>query len=301
MTTLAPIAIFIYARPDHLRRTIEELQQCEGFYQSPIFVFADGPKRPEQMPQIEAARNVAKQMLGERAVYRFAETNKGLANSILDGVTELTKSHGKVIVIEDDLSLAPQFLKFINTALDQYETAANVYQVSGHMFDVPELRNSNSAVMLPLTTSWGWGTWQRAWEQFDPACTGWQDLATDRGMRHRFSVHGAYDYASMLERQMRGKADSWAVRWYYSVFKQSGLTVFPPTTLVSNRGMDGSGSHGRGLFRKFQSPLSFSNKRASMPVPKIDQRAYEAVRKAIFHQNGGFIGRIIDRLKQFIR
>jgi Glycosyl transferase family 2 len=300
MTSSASIALFIYARPDHLRRTITSLQNCPGFAESLIYVFADGPKKPEQRAMVEATRDVAKSMLGDRAVFRLADSNKGLARSIIDGVGELTEKHGKVIVIEDDLILAPQFLSYMNAALDEFEDSENVLQVSGHMFDVPEFKNRQYAVM-PVTTTWGWATWRRAWVHFDQTCSGWERLSQDRTLRRRFNLNGSYDYATMLEKQMRYDMDSWGIRWYWSVFQKSGLTVFPPRTLVNNDGVDGSGSHGRGVFRRFGNATTTDTHVPTLPQPILDDTATAAVFKAIFRQNGGVLGKIVDVMKRYLR
>lgn len=301
MASLAPIAIFIYARPDHLRHTLTSLRNSPGFAESPVFVFADGPKKPEQAPQVEAARAVAREMLGERATYRFADGNKGLARSIIGGVDELTQSFGRAIVVEDDLGLSPQFLPYMNAALDSYADADHVYQVSGHMFDVPALRNSRRAALLPFTTTWGWGTWRRAWQHFDPASSGWERLQADRAFRHRFNLDGCYDYATMLERQMRARADSWGVRWYWSVFNRQGLAVYPPQTLVDNRGMDGSGSHGRGLFRDYTRAMDSAAAVPEFPEPVLDPGILAAAQAAIYRQNGGALGKVVDKIKKLVR
>ena len=95
-----------------------------------------------------------------------------------------------------------------------------------------------------MTTTWGWATWARAWEAYDPAATGWEQLQQDRPLRRRFDLDGAYPYTWLMKRQQRGQSDSWGIRWYWSVFQAQGLSVFPPRTLVSNTGQDGSGTHG---------------------------------------------------------
>lgn len=298
----APIAIFIFDRPDHLMAMLATLQRCELFDESPLYVFGDGAKNAEQQSQVDAARAVARDILGERAVYQFSETNKGLARSIIDGVAQLTDAYGRVIVVEDDLSLHPYFLKFVNDALTRYADDDHVYQVSGHCFDVPEFRDLRSAVLLPMTTTWGWGTWARAWKQFEETPTGWKQLQTDKEFRKRFNLDGVYDYASMLESFMAGRNRSWGVRFYWTAFCKDGVGVFPPTTLVENCGMDGSGTHGRGLFRRFGvNTLNRDISVLALPDPIVNSFEFEFVRNAIFKQNGGIKGRVIDTAKQWVR
>jgi hypothetical protein len=50
----------------------------------------------------------------------------------------------------------------------------------------------------------------------------------------------------MLEAQLEGKVDSWAILWNLSVFMNDGLVLYPGKSLVENKGFDGSGIHCRG-------------------------------------------------------
>ena len=300
MSTNAPIALFIFNRPAHLRNTLAALMACEGFSAAPIFVFGDGPRLADDCANVDAARKVAQNMLGERAVYTFSEVNKGLARSVIDGVSAVLQKHDRVIVLEDDLGLAPGFLSYVNAALDRYAQDDNVFQISGHAFDAPELSQRSSAAFLPFIGTWGWATWRRAWRQMDEAATGWQAIKEDAALRRRFNLDGVYDYATMLERQMQGKRDSWGIRWYWSVFARDGLVLYPPRTLVRNAGFDGSGSHGRGTLRRYgDSGQDFCSGTIELPAPALDTAAFAAVKRAIARQNGGLAGKLADRVKKF--
>jgi hypothetical protein len=298
----APIAIFIFNRPEHLKAMLLTLQRCDLFAESPLYVFGDGPSCLKQQPDIEAARAVARDMLGDRATYFFSPDNKGLARSIIDGVAQLTESHGQVIVIEDDLNLHPYFLTYMNDALSRYADDDHVFQVSGHCFDIPEFADRGSAVVLPLTTTWGWGTWARAWRQFEEMPRGLEELQADKNLRKRFNLGNAYDFTSMLKGFVTGHNSSWGVRFYWTVFQAKGVSIFPPVTLVRNCGMDGSGVHGRGLFRHFT--VNVFDRDISMlllPDPIVVAADLECVRQSIFRKNGGLKGRLIDILKKLLR
>jgi hypothetical protein len=298
--SLAPVALFAFNRPQHLRRTIESLKECEGFSGTQVVLFCDGARNQGDSSAVQATRAIAHELLGDHAEYHLAPHNRGLAASIISGVELLLARHGRVIVIEDDLLLSPAFLKFQNDALDHYADDSRVYQVSGHMFDVPELVSRSEALLLPLTTTWGWGTWARAWRAFDPQAAGWEMLRRDRDLRRRFNFGGVYKYANMLERQMAGIRQSWGIRWYWSVFNLGGLTCFPPRSMVANIGMDGSGTHGRGALRGFTT-TSLPNQWLSFTPPpgeSVEPEAVEAVRKAVWRQNGGWIGAAVDQIRQ---
>lgn len=300
----APVAVFAYNRPEHLRRTLSALMACDGFGDAPVTVFCDGPRSPDQFGAVDAAREVARLALGSNADLRLAAQNRGLARSIISGVSELVEHYGRVVVVEDDFDLAPGFLCYMNDALDRFACDERVFQVSGHMFNVPEFAGRETAVFLPMTTTWGWGTWARAWAAFDPDATGWERLAVDRALRRQFNLGGIYDYSSMLERQMEGKRDSWGILWYWSVFRLQGLGVFPPETLVRNTGQDGSGTHGAGNLRSFSDsrPIKGLQSRVRMPAgpTMVEETDFAAVRTAIWRQNGGWLGSLADKAKRLL-
>lgn len=300
MNSMAPIAVFAYRRPAHLRRTLASLTACEGFAESRLFLFADGARGAADADGAAAARAVAREMLGDAAEYHLSPTNRGLSNSIISGVGTVLERYDRVIVVEDDMELSRGFLRYTNAALDRYAGEPAVMQVSGHMFDVPAFVGRDRALFLPLTTSWGWGTWRRAWATFDAAATGWRELRGDRDLRRRFNIDGAYDYASMLERQMGGVGDSWAIRWHWSVFRAGGVSLFPPVSMVRNTGMDGSGTHGRGLLRQLRSsPPALHPGPLQLPATvAVEPADFAAVRHAIRRHNAGALGMLADRLRR---
>jgi hypothetical protein len=284
---LAPIAVFVYNRPEHTRQMLLNLQACEGFSQSPLYVFSDGAKDEKSAAAVREVRCVVNELVGSHATVITSSENKGLANSIIAGVTKLIEQYGRVIVLEDDLVVSPIFLNYMNSALDKYENCEQVFQISGHMFDVPAFEGSKEAFFLPFTTSWGWATWSRAWDTFDEQAKDWMRLQDDT-LRNTFNINGAFDYYAMLKRQMQGRSDSWAIRWYWSVFKQEGLVVFPPYSLVDNTGFDGSGTHG---WRSAKGVVQTKSQRCGrVLLPDgiyVEPEKFELVRRELSQMNPG--------------
>lgn len=246
MKNPAPIALFVYKRPKHTLRTLEALMANYGAEKSHLYIFSDGPRNnadAETLEGIRAVRAVIRQKQWCRSVTIIeSESNKGLSGSIISGTTELVETFGKVIVVEDDLVTSPFFLTYMNDALEKYAESEKVMQISGYQFPI-RITRSCDALFLPLTTSWEWAVWQRSWKYFDPEAKGYETLVSDGAGKKRFNLDGAYDYAQMLAMQMQGKVDSWAIRWYLSVFLHDGLVLYPRTTLVSNIGFDSSGEN----------------------------------------------------------
>lgn len=242
----APISLFVFNRPEHTRRTLEALSANPIARDSDLFVFSDAPRSLEDVEQVDRVREIVREAAGFRSVsVTERESNLGLAASITDGVGQLCGRYGRVIVVEDDLIVAPRFLDFMNRCLDRYVDDDRVMQISGYMYP-GEFGSRSDTFFLPMISCWGWATWDRAWAKYDPAMYGYDRLVRDADLRARFNLEGAYDYMGMLEQQRRGEIDSWGIRWHLSVFMLDGLVLYPAHSLVINAGIDGSGTHGRG-------------------------------------------------------
>jgi hypothetical protein len=224
-------------------RSLEALSRCELADESVIHIFCDGAKELADETQVALVREIVGSREWCKEVHiEFSKKNKGLANSIIYGVSSLCGKYGKVIVLEDDLVVSPFFLKYMNDSLGLYEKEERVRQVAGYMFGGP-LASDTDAVFMPFTSSWGWATWEKAWKQFDPDMKVYEVMEGNSRLRKRFNLDGAYNFWGMLKDQKAGKIDSWAIRWYLSVFMTDGLTLYPVRSLVENRGWDGSGTH----------------------------------------------------------
>lgn len=238
-----PVAFFAYNRPEHTARALNALAACHRRNDFEFFFFADGPRNEEAERGVSQVR----QVLGENAVRFQAQVierseNLGLSRSIVSGVSRLCESHGRVVVLEDDLVVSPDFLHFMASALDHYEGIPEVMQVGAYTIAPPRDLEIDS-FLLPVTTTWGWGTWARAWERFSWTPEDWPDTRTDVAWLSRFQIGGAGSYVSMLEDRLAGRNDSWGILWWYAVSRNNGQVVYPRQTLVWNGGFDGSGVH----------------------------------------------------------
>ncbi len=240
--SLAPIALFVYRRPDHTRRCLEKLRENALADQSELFVFSDGPKNPDAQAGVRQVRDLFKALQGFRSVTLIeSEGNLGLAKSIIAGVTDIVERFGNVIVLEDDLLTSPFFLRYMNEALEFYRDQEEVASIHGYFY--PVQGNLPETFFLRGADCWGWATWKRAWSLFDPDGMKLLNRLRSEGLTNSFDRNGAFPYTHMLEEQIAGKNDSWAVRWYASAFLAGKLTLYPGRSLVQNIGMDSLGTH----------------------------------------------------------
>ena len=101
MTNLSPIILFVYNRPDHTKKCIASLLANELSAQSELFIYADAPKNEDSEEAVMKVREYIHTVEGFKSVTIVErDRNWGLANSIIDGVTALTRKYGRVIVLE---------------------------------------------------------------------------------------------------------------------------------------------------------------------------------------------------------
>ncbi|MBW8886634.1 MAG: glycosyltransferase family 2 protein [Fibrobacteres bacterium] len=239
---LAPVALFVYNRLDHALRTLEALRANPLAAESELTIFSDGPKRESDLPKVQALRAALRDLRGfKRAVLVERESNLGLSRSIVGGVTDLVRAHGRVIVLEDDMVTSPHFLRYMNDGLELYRDDGQVASIAAYIF--PVRRALPETFFLRGADCWGWATWARAWSHFDPDGPKLLAELRARKLTREFDLDGAYPYTRMLKRQIAGKNDSWAIRWYATAFLKGMLTLYPGVSMLNNIGNDGGGTH----------------------------------------------------------
>lgn len=277
----APIAVFAYRRPRHLKATLDALSKNFLAGESELTVLIDGPSGDRDRPLVEEVGGVAEAANGFRAKRILRrETNAGLAQSITAGVTQLLTESPRLIVLEDDMVTSPHFLTFMNGALDYYEHDERVASIHGYVY--PLSRPMKKPFFLEGADCWGWATWRRAWKLFEADGHRLLTELSDKGLQKKFDFDGTAGYSKMLKDQIAGRNDSWAVRWYASALLHGKLTLYPHVSLVENIGLDGSGEHcapsDAFAVAVAENPVEFRN----IPVEPSSE-AYEEFREYFRH------------------
>lgn len=245
--SIAPLILFVYNRPDHTRNTLEALSKNIGAEDTELYIFSDGPKNEQAQPKIDEVRKVIdsyKSKGFKRVEIIAAKKNKGLANSIISGVTSIINEYEKVIVLEDDLLTAPNFLLFMNKALDFYKDYENVYTIHGYCGDIkiPKAYQFDTYFVPTRIGSWGWGTWKNVWKKIDWKITDREDFFNNKDMIDKFNYMGN-DLTKILRNQLANKIDTWDVQFCYHLLKNNAFSVYPVLSKVQNKGTGEVGTH----------------------------------------------------------
>jgi hypothetical protein len=292
---LAPICLFTYNRLEETKKTVEALQQNFLATQSELFIFSDGSKTADGKEKIQQVRNYLKTVAGFKAVtIKESEINKGLANSIISGVTEIINTFEKVIVLEDDLITAPNFLDFMNQALFFYKKDSKVFSISGYTMNINGLDEIDNDFYFGLrASSWGWATWSTHWDSVDWKATHYKKLISNKKEIQKFN-RGGSDMTGMLTAQMKGKIDSWAIRFCFQQFMDNKACVFPKISKIQSIGFSKNATHTVGA-KKFITILDSSNTTNFKfgNFMKYDENLLNA-----FGQKFSIKQRLIDKLKR---
>ena len=304
----APIIVFVYNRPDHTKRLIESIKVNKEAKDTDIFFFSDAAKITgdesidvDCKEKVQCIRDYLQGLDGFNSVkIIYRDHNVGLAENIISGVTSVINEYGSAIVLEDDLLVSSAFISYMNEALARYKDQENVYSISAYSF-LPHCRKNiknSQTYFLPITCSWAWATWDDKWEKFDKDAQGWEILNYDKVKRSVFNFEDTVDYYSMLKAQMSGGIESWAIRWYWSVFNHQGLTLYPIVSYVDNEGFDGSGVHTKGAPPGGSKRDLNTCKNIIFPEDcKIDNKTCNRVKKSL--KNKKYI-RIITWIKNIV-
>lgn len=297
--TYSPILLFVYNRPAHLRQLVDSLLRNAEAARSPLFVYSDAARDERDRPAVAEVRRCVHALQGFASVTVIErEENWGLARNIIDGVSTQVERYGRVIVLEDDLIVAPYFLRFMNEALDLYEDEPRVGHIQACDFTQdPALPYT---FLIKWTGSWGWATWRRAWAHFNPNGSELLQQLEERRLTRRFDFDGNYRFTRMLRRQIEGKNNSWAIRWNASLFLKDILSLNVGRSLVDNRGFDGSGTNcgGGSLYasRLWMEPLPVE-KIASIEENQEARRCFARY----YHRTNCFWAKALRRIKRTLK
>lgn len=299
MMSYAPVLLFVYNRPEHVRQTILSLQQNDLSKESELFIYSDAPKDETNREAVNETRRFIRTINGFKQITIIERNeNWGLARSIIDGVTTQVDRYGKVIVLEDDLVVAPYFLQFMNDALEMYKDVTEVGHIQA--CDFTQAPNLPDTFLIKWTGSWGWATWSRAWKHFNPDGKALLQELERKKLTYEFDFNGKYGYTRMLRRQTEGKNNSWAIRWNASLFLQGILSLNVGKSLVQNNGFDGSGTNCGGG-RLYASSLYMKELPVVLITPAIENLTARKAYIDYYARTNSFFAKALRRIKRTLK
>lgn len=240
--SFAPIVLFTYSRLKNTRETVESLLKNHETAETDLFVYSDAAKNESAKDKVAEVRQYIHSISGFKTVTIIErDKNWGLAKNIIAGVTEIVNKYGRVIVLEDDHSVAPFFLQYMNEALNRYEDNKDIVSIHGYVY--PHKEKLPETFLIKGADCWSWATWKDAWDLFNPDAASLYKQIIKKKRQREFEFNFSYPYMDMLKLQAEGKANSWAICWYASTFLLNKYTMYPGASMMSLNSLEDGGTH----------------------------------------------------------
>ncbi|WP_027397420.1 glycosyltransferase family 2 protein [Anaerovibrio lipolyticus] len=233
--------LFTYNRPEHTKLVLDSLKNNDQLPEK-LFIFHDGMKDGTDVDKWNQVENIIHDVKWCDTEIISNKNNKGLSDSIVDGVNYVFNYFDAVIVLEDDCVTHHLFMDYMNAALEKYKDKKQVFSIGASSEEVMVPPNGCDAYFGGRIESWGWGTWKDRWQFFKRDYRIVARIKQDDSLYEWCQIWGQ-DLEATLIGNVQGKTDSWAAFWALSVIQERGLCLEAYRSLVKNIGLDGTGVH----------------------------------------------------------
>lgn len=253
-----PLLLLVYNRLDTLQKVWEAIRLAQPKY---LFISGDGPKESKESQEaVAAVRRFCETSIDWpcEAHFQWLPTNHGHKQGVLKGIFWFFAQVSEGIVLEDDTLPIPDFFPFCEVLLEKYRDEPRVGMISGfNGISSQYIPYQHDFIRLPLV--WGWASWRRTWEGYDPDMKDWAHLRkTDFLARITRGNRRLKTYLQNLFDRSAGLGptylDSWDFPLTYHFLKKGLLTAFPHTNLVANLGLGHAAAVNTGASRLLPAP-----------------------------------------------
>lgn len=237
-----PVSLFVYNRPD---LTAEILKAIGSYKPELLFIISDGPKNSSSdLHAVSEVRRLCNSVNWPcEVISQYREVNLGSRESITQGLSWVFTYVDEAIILEDDCLPDASFFPYCSTLLDQYRADARIFTVGGFRTEDISETNGNSYYYSKYPCTWGWATWKRAYQGFDPNLAEWsEDTKLPWLTEHLADPFYANYWAYMLTRAKKGSND-WDYAWAYHCWINNALSIRPNINLIRNTGFSSTATH----------------------------------------------------------
>jgi hypothetical protein len=255
---LAPLAIFCCDRVELLSKLIFSLKKNNFSKNTIVYFFVDLSLNTDS--RIQILKIIKSINFFKKKIIIKRNKKYGLKKNILDGINRIFYKHKTVIVLEDDLEVANNFLEYMNKLLNYFENNNSIYTISGFSFinfDKFNFLKKKNFISLKRPSSWGWATWKSKWIL----------LQKNKNRKYNNSIYGN-DLILMSVKNSINQLNSWAFEWSIAHILNEKYCLYPKYSLVKNNGHD-----------KFSSNNFFKIKRKESKLKNFRLNSYEYVKE----------------------
>ena len=240
-----PVAFIIFNRPDTTQKVFNAIRSAKP---TKLFVAADGPRsnKEGEAEKCKQTRDIINQIDWECEVHKnFSDTNLGCKNRIVSALDWVFENTEEAIIFEDDIIPNPTFFRFCQELLCKYRDDERVMMVSGNNFQFGKKRTNYSYYYSRFSHIWGWATWKRAWEKFDPDIKAWPEVRDGKWLCDILHNRTAENmWRDNFEKYYtKAITNNWDAQWVFACWINNGLIILPNDNLASNIGFGCDATH----------------------------------------------------------
>lgn len=239
-----PALVIAFNRPDKLQQALFSLAQTNV---KEVMVSLDGPrKNTEDGIRIAECILVIEEF---RDAFDFLSINQNSENlgcriAVQKAIGNFFQNYDRGVIIEDDILVSQQFIDFAAWSLTEYEDNKKIWVINGWSpFNPGEIRPLPWLGRIPIV--WGWATWRNRWEKYDPEIED-SALVKPSELRTNLSLPFSSEFDNYWGngfKQIREGFDTWDYQLVFSMWKNGGMALTPPTRLTQNIGFDEKATH----------------------------------------------------------
>jgi hypothetical protein len=242
-----PIVFLIFNRPETTLRVFEAIRRARP---TKLLIIADGPRlnNPKDYNNCVASRSIVEQVDWDCNVHRnYSDINLGCKQRVISGLNWVFEKVTEAIILEDDCLPDYSFFQFAQELLNYYQYDSRIMSISGNNFQFGRRRTSDSYYFSRYPHSWGWATWRRAWQLYDPHIKLWTEVNQGGWLKDILDCdRSTKNWANRFQSVCGNQTHIWDYQWTFCCWIHSGLSILPNVNLVSNIGFSEDATHTKG-------------------------------------------------------
>jgi hypothetical protein len=255
-----PILLLTFKRPNTTQQVLDSIRVYKP---ERLYIASDSHRHNQlgEQEKVEATRKLVIDQIDWPCDIKtlFQNKNLGCRVGVTTAIDWFFEHESEGIILEDDCVPSDSFYSYVDTLLDWYRNDQRIMSISGHNYNFDSYINVNLAdkfIFSRYHHCWGWATWRRAWQFNDREMINWPLLRDSNWLLSigdgNFFFKDYWTY--IFERAYQNKINSWAYRWLFSCWSQSGLSILPISTFIQNVGFGEDATH---TLRKLSQPTNY--------------------------------------------
>lgn len=242
------IGVFCYKRAAKLKASMEALLQNPECANMDVIFFADGYKGEKDKQGVLETRAYIDALTGFKNIHKhYRDKNFSTGPNFHTGLSYLSNNYDRFIIVEDDLVVTPNYIKYLLDGLDFYKNEKSVFCVTGFCFPLKINNYPYDSIVANRFCSYGWASWANRVKNVVWDKEGLQNIIkTSPDFKSRLNKEGM-DLYRMVEKEINGTISTWDIQMQVYVSENRLKVIYPIISKGTNIGFDNESTNTFGI------------------------------------------------------